>query len=199
MSTVQYKGSRGGPASAATHSNNQFDPICWTRQALVTLTSHSANTIPSTSSPQLQQPPPYQPQTSSSQVAGLSLSPPTSPPSSPGISYNRARGKLDISPEHNHTREELLREAVFSDWRDDATNADLAHPDEMQKRDPLATKVWKLYSKTKTQLPNHERMENLTWRMMAMNLKRKEREQARYVLDGDPCWVLDHNGSGVLS
>ncbi|KAL9100056.1 MAG: hypothetical protein Q9187_009411, partial [Circinaria calcarea] len=49
----------------------------------------------------------------------------------------------------------------------------------MQKNDPLATQIWKLYSKTKTQLPNQERMENLTWRMMAMSLKRKEREQAR--------------------
>ena len=52
----------------------------------------------------------------------------------------------------------------------------------MQKKDPLATQIWKLYSKTKTQLPNQERMENLTWRMMGMNLRRKEREQqARYV------------------
>ena len=55
----------------------------------------------------------------------------------------------------------------------------------MQKKDPLATQVWKYYSKTKTQLPSHERMENLTWRMMAMNLKRQEREQARYVCHGD--------------
>ena len=53
------------------------------------------------------------------------------------------------------------------------------HPDDMQKKDPLATQIWKLYSRTKAQLPNQERMENLTWRMMAMNLKRKERDSAR--------------------
>lgn len=53
----------------------------------------------------------------------------------------------------------------------------------MQKRDPLGTQIWRLYSKTKSQLPNQERLENLTWRMMAMNL-RKEREQARYAVDG---------------
>lgn len=82
------------------------------------------------------------------------------------------------------TRKDLLREAFFPDWKDDASSGDLDHPDEMQKRDPLGTQIWKLYSKTKTQLPNQERMENLTWRMMAMNLKRKEREQARYAVEG---------------
>lgn len=47
----------------------------------------------------------------------------------------------------------------------------------MQKNDPLATQIWKLYSKTKSQLPNQERMANLTWRMMAMSLKRQEKER----------------------
>ncbi|PUU77539.1 major nitrogen regulator element [Tuber borchii] len=51
-------------------------------------------------------------------------------------------------------------------------------PEDMQKKDPLATQVWKLYSKQKNVLPNAERMENLTWRMMAMTL-RKEQIQAR--------------------
>jgi GATA-binding protein len=75
--------------------------------------------------------------------------------------------------------QELLREAIFPNWKDAASSSGIDHPDEMQKKDPLATQIWKLYSKTKAQLPNQERMENLTWRMMAMNLKRKEREQAR--------------------
>jgi GATA-binding protein len=47
----------------------------------------------------------------------------------------------------------------------------------MQKKDPLATQVWKLYSKQKGTLPNAERMENLTWRMMALTLRRE-----RYVI-----------------
>jgi len=96
--------------------------------------------------------------------------------------YGQVRDKLEISPENKQTREDLLREAFFADWNDDASSADLGDPDDMQKKDPLGTQIWKLYSKTKTQLPNQERMENLTWRMMAMNLKRKEREQARYVM-----------------
>jgi hypothetical protein len=42
------------------------------------------------------------------------------------------------------------------------------------KKDPLATSVWRLYTKAKDTLPNGSRLENLTWRMMAMTLKKKE-------------------------
>lgn len=78
---------------------------------------------------------------------------------------------------------ELLKETVFPDWKDDAGGDVLESPEELQKKDPLGTQIWKLYSRTKTRLPNQERMENLTWRMMAMNLRRREREQqqAMYV------------------
>lgn len=89
--------------------------------------------------------------------------------------------KLALSVENRQTRNHVLGDAVFPDWRDDATSADLGHPEEMQKKDPLGTQIWRLYSRTKSQLPNQERMENLTWRMMAMNLKRKEQERARFV------------------
>ncbi|OBT49918.1 hypothetical protein VE04_09684, partial [Pseudogymnoascus sp. 24MN13] len=41
----------------------------------------------------------------------------------------------------------------------------------------LATQIWRLYSKTKKQLPNQERMENLTWRMMAMSLRKRRQEE----------------------
>ncbi len=70
---------------------------------------------------------------------------------------------------------------MFPDWKDDASSADLADPTEMQKNDPLGIQIWKLYRDTKTQLPNRERMDNLSWRMMSLNLKRKEQEQARCV------------------
>ena len=91
-------------------------------------------------------------------------------------------GKLDLST-GNSAHKELLRESVFPTWKDDAGGEELDSPDEMQKKDPLATQIWRLYSKTKRQLPNQERMENLTWRMMAMSLrKRKQEEAARYVL-----------------
>ncbi|CAG8978675.1 hypothetical protein HYALB_00004657 [Hymenoscyphus albidus] len=86
--------------------------------------------------------------------------------------------KLDQSPEIS-ARKDLLRESFFPTWRDDAAGEELDSPDEMQRKDPLATQIWRLYSKTKKQLPNQERMENLTWRMMAMSLrKRRQQEEA---------------------
>lgn len=89
--------------------------------------------------------------------------------------------KLDFSGAESVARKELLRESFFPTWKDDAAGSELDSPDEMQRKDPLATQIWRLYSKTKKQLPNQERMENLTWRMMAMNLrKRKQEEAARY-------------------
>ncbi|EFI28118.1 transcription factor ScGATA-6 [Coprinopsis cinerea okayama7 len=49
-------------------------------------------------------------------------------------------------------------------------------PEQMAKEDPLATQVWKMYARTKANLPHAQRMENITWRMMAMALKKKEEE-----------------------
>lgn len=47
-------------------------------------------------------------------------------------------------------------------------------PDALAEKDPLAAQVWKAYAKAKNTLPNGPRMENLTWRMMHMNLKKAE-------------------------
>ena len=101
-----------------------------------------------------------------------------------------AQNKLDFSVVDN-ARNELLRESFFSTWKDDAA-WELENPDEMQKKDPLATQIWRLYSKTKRQLPNQERMENLTWRMMAMNLRKRKqaKEAARYV----QYWMISMKG-----
>ena len=96
--------------------------------------------------------------------------------------------KLDLMVA-NSARKELLRESFFPTWKDDAAGEELDSPDEMQKKDPLATQIWRLYSKTKKQLPNQERMENLTWRMMAMSLrKRRQEEAARSVLAQGHIW-----------
>lgn len=88
-------------------------------------------------------------------------------------------------PDSGHPRGSLLQDSLFPDFNQGAPRPGMDSPDELQRRDPLATQIWKLYSRTKAQLPNQERMENLTWRMMAMSLKRKEQErsrQARYAL-----------------
>ena len=44
----------------------------------------------------------------------------------------------------------------------------------MAREDPLATQVWKMYARNKAALPHAQRMENLTWRMMTLALKKKE-------------------------
>lgn len=53
-----------------------------------------------------------------------------------------------------------------------------ADPDLLAKEDPLATQVWRLYARTKGSLPHAQRMENLSWRMMALALKKKKEEEA---------------------
>ena len=91
-------------------------------------------------------------------------------------------GTLDLPNPNDVARNELLRDSVFPEWGGDSGGGDmdLESPEELQKKDPLGTQIWKLYSRTKTRLPNQERMENLTWRMMAMNLRRREQMQALY-------------------
>ena len=49
-------------------------------------------------------------------------------------------------------------------------------PDKLAKQDPLATQVWKMFARTKAHLPHAQRMENLTWRMMALELRKKRVE-----------------------
>ncbi|KAG0302269.1 hypothetical protein BGZ97_002424 [Linnemannia gamsii] len=41
------------------------------------------------------------------------------------------------------------------------------------KEDPLASQVWKMYSKAKDSLDG-QRMENMTWRMMSLSLHKKD-------------------------
>ncbi|KII92376.1 hypothetical protein PLICRDRAFT_172475 [Plicaturopsis crispa FD-325 SS-3] len=63
----------------------------------------------------------------------------------------------------------------------DLTAAQLAlddvDPEQLAKDDPLATQVWKMYARTKATLPHAQRMENLTWRMMALALKKKKEDE----------------------
>ncbi|SZF00071.1 unnamed protein product [Blumeria hordei] len=67
---------------------------------------------------------------------------------------------------------DILRNSSVPSWKDRTAGNEIESIDEMRKKDPLATQAWKLYSKTKLQLPNQERMENIIWRMMAMNLRK---------------------------
>ena len=160
---------RGGAANnAANHSNEGMEPFIGNLSSSTPNSNIIALDTSTDSSPLSSQT--LRPlQTSLPQRQTTTVAPP----------YAQIRDKLDISPENKQTRRDhLLGEPLFPPWKDDAASADLGNPDEMQEKDPLVSKVWRFYSKTKTQLPNQERMENITWRMMTMHLMRK---QARYV------------------
>jgi hypothetical protein len=71
----------------------------------------------------------------------------------------------------------MLAEPIFPVFKDDAEGSDMAAIEKMKQNDPLGTQIWRLYCKARTQLPNAERMENLTWRMMAMNMRHPARQR----------------------
>lgn len=52
-------------------------------------------------------------------------------------------------------------------------------PEELAKTDPLATQVWRMYANTKANLPQAQRMENLSWRMMALALKKQKDDEEK--------------------
>lgn len=91
------------------------------------------------------------------------------------MDFSVPEDKMDLSPPEDAARRGMLEEAaMFPGFGNDASSPSAESPEQMQKNDPLGTQIWKLYSRAKTQLPNAERMENLTWRMMAMNMRRAE-------------------------
>lgn len=72
----------------------------------------------------------------------------------------------------------LLSAPLFPPF-DDADAAQQKSIPQMQQEDPLAMQVWKFFSSTKQQLPNQDRMENLTWRMMAVELRKHQAAKSR--------------------
>jgi len=112
-----------------------------------------------------------------------------SPSANPPLQHQQLHTTADDSPDtlafappDPAARPGVLADSIFPALKNDADGADMPSPEEMQRNDPLGTQIWKLYSKARTQLPNAERMENLTWRMMALNMRRaaeRERERER--------------------
>lgn len=80
---------------------------------------------------------------------------------------------------------QLLSDSLFppkkrTDNQDDSDNDSLEKP-----KDPLASKVWRMYTKAKDSLPHGARMENLTWRMMAMTLTKQNKKAIPETHDED--------------
>lgn len=90
--------------------------------------------------------------------------------------------RFDLSDTVSAAQTRLSKAQAFRGFSDGIAGMS-ASPEELAKEDPLATQVWRFYAKTKQNLPNQERMENLTWRMMAVNLRKQSQagdESNRY-------------------
>lgn len=48
----------------------------------------------------------------------------------------------------------------------------------LSRKDPIAAQVWRMFHKAKNTMPNGARMENLTWRLMSMTLRKRREEGA---------------------
>ncbi|KAI4712188.1 hypothetical protein J4E89_002453 [Alternaria sp. Ai002NY15] len=94
------------------------------------------------------------------------------------MDFDRPEGQMEVQSAHDtSSKRGMLQDAIFPAFGNDAGAPSVESPEQLQKNDPLGTQIWKLYSRAKTQLPNAERMENLTWRMMAMNMRRAEMDR----------------------
>lgn len=67
---------------------------------------------------------------------------------------------------------DLVACSLFPDKSDQSAD-NTGQTNTERKKDPLSTQVWRMYTKAKDNLPNGSRLENLTWRMMAMTLKKE--------------------------
>lgn len=52
--------------------------------------------------------------------------------------------------------------------------------------EPLASQLWKLYAQCKQHMPNQRRMENMTWRLMSLQMRQQKQEAERPMYD-TPC------------
>ncbi|GAA5895246.1 hypothetical protein JCM8208_005947 [Rhodotorula glutinis] len=48
----------------------------------------------------------------------------------------------------------------------------------LSRKDPIAAQVWRMFHKAKNTMPNGARMENLTWRLVSMTLKKRREDSA---------------------
>jgi hypothetical protein len=101
--------------------------------------------------------------------------------------------KIHMSDNHNNHNMKIGPAAVAAAIADASPSAQLLKmsdvpilrqhrhrgltPEEMREKDPLAADFWRLWRSTVTFLPESVRMENMTWRMMSMTLKRKEQQR----------------------
>jgi GATA-binding protein len=99
-------------------------------------------------------------------------------PISRDVSASFKEHKTDMATTYSLARQGLGGTPSFPFLQNGLADSDRSI-DKMQQDDPLATQVWKFFAKTKQQLPSQHRMENLTWRMMALSMRKHKEEQQR--------------------
>ncbi|ROT37560.1 hypothetical protein SODALDRAFT_279799 [Sodiomyces alkalinus F11] len=109
----------------------------------------------------------------SSSSSSSSQTPKGRPPSTFDLDFSMA---LDQQPKGAHDR--ILKSAAFPHLQQPAImTADDQGLDQIRREDPLVTQMWKFFHRTKQSLPNQERMENLSWRLMAIDLRKMRTQQ----------------------
>lgn len=97
---------------------------------------------------------------------------PSTPGATPGLVGGNGAASSRPTSRRTSNAGDLPLISPMANSPSDSSNADSAQ--DMAKKDPLATQVWKAYAKAKGGLPNGARMENLTWRMMHLTMKKPE-------------------------
>jgi len=77
----------------------------------------------------------------------------------------------------NAARQDFLKSSLFPHLGNDLAESNET-VEELQAKDPLGVQMWRFFKKTKQSLPRQDRVENMTWRMMHINL-RKQQKQSR--------------------
>jgi GATA-binding protein len=94
----------------------------------------------------------------------------------PAAAMPSRRPNPNLAVENEAASNELLGPSLFPLLKDANSGSDQTIA-QMQQDDPLATQIWKFFSRTKQELPHQERMENMTWRMMAVQLRKQRQEE----------------------
>ncbi|KAF9082678.1 hypothetical protein BGX23_012217 [Mortierella sp. AD031] len=85
----------------------------------------------------------------------------------------------DVNDDDDYTERDEDQDDDMDDDNQEDEEEDIEDEDDIAmpaKEDPLASQVWKLYSKAKDSLDG-QRMENMTWRMMSLSLHKKDTSQ----------------------
>ncbi|KAI1110355.1 hypothetical protein F5Y14DRAFT_455090 [Nemania sp. NC0429] len=97
---------------------------------------------------------------------------------------------IEMAATDQAARHSLLQTSLFPHLENGMSDSRKT-VEELQAEDPLHMQIWKFFNQTKQSLPRQERMSNLTWRLMHVNLQkwRKQQDQhgERIPVHGESC------------